>query len=116
MAEPSDASLLSFLLRQSDMILLLCGSPVVWYIAQRSRRHDQLGAPGVVHGTAARVIHQLRQVFSALLLGTELMERRATKAQQVALAELSQRLHLVAREGIAELALLGEPDRADLVD
>ena len=112
--EPSDATLLSFLLHQSDMILLLCGGPAVWYIAQR--RQHRLGKGQVVHGTAARAIHQLRQVFSALLLGTELLERRLAAADYKSLVELSQRLNAVTREGIVELAKLGEPYAPDLLD
>jgi hypothetical protein len=116
LGEPSDATLLSFLLHQSDMILLLCGGPVVWYITQRRQHRLGPGFGHVVHGTAARAIHQLRQVFSALLLGTELLERRLTAAEQKSLVELSQRLNAVTREGIAELAKLGEPYAPDLLN
>jgi hypothetical protein len=114
--EPSDATLLSFLLHQSDMILLLCGGPVVWYVTQRRQHRLGPGLGHVVHGTAARAIHQLRQVFSALLLGTELLERRLTAAEQKSLVELVQRLNAVTREGIAELAKLGEPYAPDLLN
>ncbi len=114
--EPSDATLLSFLLSQSDMILLLCGGPVVWYITQRRQHHHAFGVGEVVHGTAARAIHQLRQVFSALLLGTELLERRSAAIEQKSLVELSRRLNSVTREGIAELAKLGDPYAPDLLD
>jgi hypothetical protein len=116
LGEPSDATLLGFLLQQSDMILLMCGGPAVWYIVQR--RQHRLGpvAGEVVHGTAARAIHQLRQVFSALLLGTGLLERRLAATEHKALVELTQRLNSVTREGIAELAKLGEPYPQDLLD
>jgi hypothetical protein len=114
LADASDVTLLSFLLHQSDMILLLCGGPAVWYIIQRRQRH--LGVGEVVHGTAARAIHQLRQVFSALLLGTELLERRLAATEHKSLIELSQRLNSVTREGIAELAKLGEPYPQDLLN
>jgi hypothetical protein len=116
LGEPSDATLLSFLLHQSDMILLLCGTPAIWYITQRRQHRRGLGVGTVVHGTAARAIHQLRQVFSALLLGTELLERRLGTADHKSLVELSQRLNAVTREGIAELAKLGEPYAPDLLD
>ena len=116
LGEPSDATLLSFLLHQSDMILLLCGGPAVWYIVQRRQHRLGLTVGGVVHGRAARAIHQLRQVFSALLLGTELLERRLAATEQKSLVELSQRLNSVTREGIAELAKLGEPYPWDLLD
>jgi hypothetical protein len=114
--EPSDATLLSFLLHQSDMILLLCSGPAVWYITQRRQHGRGLGVDKVVHGTAARAIHQLRQVFSALLLGTELLERRLTATEHKSLVQLSQRLNSVTREGIAELSKLGEPYLPDLLD
>lgn len=112
----SDANLLGFLLRQSDMILLLLGGPAVWYITQRQQRQGVLRAGKVVYGTAARSIHQLRQVFSAMLLGSELLERRATVAGQESLVELAQRLRSVTREGIDELNKLGEPNPTDLAD
>ena len=114
--DASDATLLSFLLRQSDMILILFGGPVVWYVAQRRQRQVALGVGKVVYGTAARTVHRLRQIFSALLLGTELLERRSAAAEQASLVELSQRLNSVAREGIVELAKLGEPHPPDLLD
>ena len=113
--DASDLTLLKFLFRQSDMILLLIGGPMVWYVTQRRQRQGALRAGKVVYGTAARSVHQLRQVFSALLLGSELLERRATAAGHESLIELSQRLHSVTREGIAELNKLGEPNPPDLV-
>ena len=116
LAEASDASLAAFLVRQSDMILLLCGGPVVWYISQRRQHATLLGSGQVVRGGAARAIHHLRQVFAALLLGTELMERKSATAETQALTALSQRLNLVVREGIGDLALLGEPYPPDLIE
>lgn len=113
-SEADDATLVRFLLSQSDMILLLCGGPVVWYISQRRQHRASLG--NTVHGPAARAIHQLRQVFSALLLGTELLDRKSATADREAMQALAQRLHGVVREGIDELAKLGEPYPLDLLD
>lgn len=113
--DASNATLLSFLLHQSDMIFLLVGGPVVWYVTQRRQRQSALRAGKVVYGSAARTVHQLRQVFSALLLGSELLERRAAAVGHESLVELSQRLHSVAREGIAELNKLGDPNPPDLL-
>lgn len=115
MAEASDAPLAAFLMRQSDMILLLCGGPVVWYVSQRRQHASALGSGQVVRGGAARAIHHLRQVFAALLLGTEMLERKSNAEPQT-IAALSQRLNLVVREGIGDLALLGEPYPPDLLD
>lgn len=115
MEEASQAPLFDFLLHQSDMILLLCGGPAVWYVSQR--RQHQLGyGPGhTIHGGAARAIHQLRQVFSALLLGTELLARRSAALEDRALIAISERLQTVARQGAAELEKLGEPYPPDLI-
>src|SRR5689334_20032128 len=72
-AEASDAPLSRFLFRQSDVVLILCGCPALWHFARRERAKK-----GVLRGTQARAMHQLRQVFTALIIGTGLLARKAT--------------------------------------
>ena len=71
LSEASDATLAHFLFHQSDVALILCGCPALWYFA-RSRHAGH----NVLHGAQARAIHQLRQAFTALMLGTSLLARK----------------------------------------
>jgi hypothetical protein len=117
-SQASETTLAHFLVDQSDVILMLCGGPVVWYIAQKRRqmRAQQNITGAVVRGSTARAVHQLRQVFTALLLGTELLTRKARAGKTGELGRLALRLNRVVREGLAALADLGEPYPADLLD
>lgn len=120
MAEPSDVSLLRFMISQPDLITVLVGVPASWYVTQRrqaaQRRANGLhnDTAGVAHGAAAQAIHSLRQVFSVLLLGTDLLARKAAKLEQADLEAMARRLKTVIRQGISLLAVLGEPHPPDL--
>jgi hypothetical protein len=111
LAEASHAPLTHFLARQSDLILMLCGSPALWYLTRRSRR-----APEMVRDAKAQAIHRLRQVFTALLIGTGLLARKATTGKTADLVALAQRLNTIVRSGIEALAELGEPYPSGLLD
>src|SRR4026209_1059412 len=71
-SEASDAKLTQFLFRQSDVVLILCGCPALWYFAQRRHAGQEM-----LYGAQARASHQLRQVFTALMIGTSLLARKA---------------------------------------
>jgi len=115
-AEASSAPLLHFLLHQSDVILMLCSAPAIWYITQLRHRQTWKARKEIVRGTKAMAVHQLRQVFTALLIGTGLLARKATSGKTEDLAALAQRLNTIAREGVDTLAVLGEPYSSDLLD
>lgn len=118
MADPYEGPLWQFLLEQSDLLTVLAGVPVCWYVVQRRPRVSQgktdTAPPGMLRGRAARAAHALRQSFSALLLGTELLARRAAEADQPDLARLAERLNRVVRQGITDMRALGEPYPPDL--
>jgi hypothetical protein len=114
LSEASDATLAHFLFRQSDVVLILCGCPALWYVA-RSRHAGR----EVLHGAQARAIHQLRQVFTALMLGTSLLSRRTSAGKTANLTALARRLNKLAHDGAIVLEQLGDPyplDRFDQYD
>jgi hypothetical protein len=101
-----------FLAKQSDVILALCGCPAVWHVARRratARRHDRRAARDR-QGLAAGVVHQLRQVFTVLLLGLGMIARRANDSNIIALAH---RLQRITRTGASLLNTLDEPMAAE---
>lgn len=117
MAKASHATLGRFLVGQSDVILMLCGGPVIWYIARKRERSRVTVQPHhVLRGSTARAVHQLRQVFTALLLGTELLARKAAAGKTAEIGKLARRMNQVVRDGLAALAALGEPYPSDLLD
>src|SRR5689334_11310202 len=69
-----------FLARQSDVILMLCGGPAVWHLAKRWRAARQyMSYPDHERASPlAGAVHQLRQVFTVLLIGLGLIVRRAS--------------------------------------
>ena len=114
-AKPSSTPLFHFLLRQADVILMLCSGPAIWYVTQ-IRRRSEAKKKERVRGTQARAVHQLRQVFTALLIGTGLLARKAAAGKTAELAALALRLNKIVREGIDSLAVLGELYPSDLLD
>lgn len=108
-AQPSHDPLSHFLRGQSDMILMLCGSQLVWYVTRRRRRRPQrLPRSNGTWAPTALAMHQLRQVFTALIIGTGLLARKASAGKAPGLAGLAQRLHSIARDGARILADLDE--------
>jgi hypothetical protein len=111
LSEASNAKLAHFLFRQSDVVLILCGCPALWYFA-----HSRQAGHEVLHGAQARAIHQLRQVFTALMIGTGLLARKASAGQIANLAALALRLNKIAHDGAITLEELGDPYPPDLLD
>ena len=111
LAEANDATLAHFLFRQSDVVLILWGCPALWHFAHRQHANDQ-----VLHGAQARAIHQLRQVFTALMIGTGLLARKAAASKAANLAALARRLNKIAHDGAITLEELGDPYPPDLFE
>jgi hypothetical protein len=110
-SEASDAKLAQFLFRQSDVVLILCGCPALWYFARHRQARQK-----VLHGSQARAIHQLRQVFTALMIGTGLLARKAKAGKTENLVALARRLDQIAHDGAITLEELGDPYPPDLLD
>jgi hypothetical protein len=111
LSEASDATLVHFLFHQSDVMLILCGCPALWHFAHR--RHAERE---VLYGAQARAIHQLRQVFTALMIGTGLLARKASAGKIANLAALAGRLNKIAHDGAITLEELGDPYPPDLLE
>src|SRR5215210_3532531 len=111
LAEASNAKLAHFLFRQSDVVLILCGCPALWYFA-----HNRQAGNELLYGAQARALHQLRQVFTALMIGTGLLARKATAGKTANLAALAQRLNKIAHDGAITLEELGDPYPPALLD
>ena len=110
-SEASDAKLAQFLFRQSDVVLILCGCPALWYFA-----HNRQAGNEMLYGAQARAIHQLRQVFTALMIGTGLLARKAAAGKTANLAALAQRLNKIAHDGAITLEELGDPYPPNLIE
>jgi hypothetical protein len=111
LSDASDAKLAQFLFRQSDVVLILCGCPALWYAV----RHRQIRQE-MLDGAQARAIHQLRQVFTALMIGTGLLARKAAAGKTANLAALARRLNKLAHDGATTLETLGDPHPSALFD
>jgi hypothetical protein len=94
-----------FLARHSDVILVLCSSHViVWRLAKRHHQNNSISnsqhadpmTPAAAHDT----VHQLKQVFTALLLGLGMMTRRLATNRANTIPNLVQQLRTVVAEGI----------------
>jgi hypothetical protein len=107
-ARASRVPWLRFLAQQSDVVLILCGGPAVWHFARRHRttRWSTREADGDQGYLIAGVAHQLRQVFTVLLLGLGMIARRTGEGKT---ADLARRLQHIARGGAGLLAALDTP-------
>ena len=104
-APARNAPLHQFLARHSDVMLVLGSSYLaVWRLAKQHHQerfftnghYTQQRTPSAGHDT----IHELRQVFTALLLGLGLIARRAASNRGDTIPNLVQRLRTVVAEGI----------------
>jgi hypothetical protein len=111
LAEASNTKLTHFLFRQSDVVLMLCGCPALWYFI-----HGRTARQEALHDAQARAIHQLRQVFTALMIGTGLLARKAAAGKTANLAALARRLNKIAHDGAVTLEELGDPYPLALLD
>jgi hypothetical protein len=111
-AKASKSTWFRFLAKQSDMLLALCGCPAIWHVARRRAKLRRPGhdASGDRQSLTTNTVHQLRQVFTVLLLGLGMIARRANDGKTAALA---RRLQRVTRIGASLLNALDEPTAAD---
>ena len=109
LAKASSATWVHFLARQSDVILAICSCPAVWHIARRHalRARPARSAVGDQEGLAAGAVHQLRQVFTVLMLGLGMIGRRVHDRKTIALIQRMQRM---TRTGAGLLSALDEID------
>jgi hypothetical protein len=94
-----------FLAHHSDVILVLCSSHVVvWRLAKRHHQdnttttgqHADAMTPSAAHDT----VFQLRQVFTALLLGLGMIARRLATNKGDTIPNLVQQLRTVVAKAI----------------
>lgn len=113
MARACRVPLSSFLLQQSDMILALFGAPAIWYFARlrRNRWGGEIGAGHPHEKMTLSRTHQLRQVFTALLIGTGLLVHKASQSKNADLVALAERLHKIVHDGIDTLDHEDDPRR-----
>lgn len=117
----TDAPFYSFLLKNTDVVLALGGaSVVIWQLAQHKPRQQ----PTIVASRTAtismtkkfviaKVVHELRQIFTALLLGLGLIKRKAHTGDTQAIPGLVLRLNDVVRRGIDAVDVLDSSESAD---
>src|SRR4051812_48608157 len=100
LAKASRAPWPRFLARHSDVILILCGSPAVWHLARRWRTAQRyVSYPKRARTMVlASVNHQLRQVFTVLLIGLGLIVRKAGDGKSAELISLARRLQEIIRD------------------
>jgi hypothetical protein len=104
-APARNAPLHQFLARHSDIMLVLCSSYMaVWRLAKRHHQ-DNLMTNGqytdrLTPAVRQHTVHQLRQVFTALLLGLGMISRRLAANKADTIPNLVQRLRSVVAEGI----------------
>jgi hypothetical protein len=102
-----------FLLRNSDIIVVLVGGPVIHHLANR----NQAGVPShLANGERGRqplilqISHDLRQVFAVLLIGLGIIRRRTLRQQTDQIPQLVERLQRVIAEGIQAVNKLDPPN------
>jgi hypothetical protein len=114
----TDAPLHFFVLKHTDVVLALGGASVaIWQLAKHKPRHQTTDAPSngsdaSTMGTSliVGVVHELRQVFTSLLVGLGLIRRRANAGNTAAVLDLVKRLNEVVRRGIGAVDVLESAD------
>lgn len=113
----TDATIYSFVLKNTDVVLALSGASVVlWQLAKAKPRQVTTTTTARFSNSSAvtrpnrsliiGVVHALRQVFTALLLGLDLISRKVDTGDMQAISRLVQRLKAVVRQGIAAIDML----------
>jgi hypothetical protein len=116
-----DIPLHFFLLKHTDVVLSLGGASVaIWHLAKHRPRQQitaeqSNGSAGSTTSTSliASVIHELRQIFTSLLLGLGLINRKANAGNTAAIPGLVKRLNAVVRRGKDAVDLLESADSGD---
>jgi hypothetical protein len=114
----TDAPLYFFLLKNTDVVLAMGGaSVVIWQLAkhrpgqqqpQKTTRAPSNGSQETVPDKSliAGVVHELRQIFTALLLGLGIIRRKADTGDTNSIPNLVKRLNAVVRRGIDAVDVL----------
>jgi hypothetical protein len=100
-----------FLLAHKDLVGVLCGYPLMMLLlAKPENLHQALQSLTATTTSAtehlSRELHELRQVFTTLLLGLGLIERRARTAHTAEVILLTHRLKRIVDDGIDNLKSL----------
>jgi hypothetical protein len=116
----ADMPLHFFLLKNSDVMLTIGGaSVIIWQLARRKPRQIAITSSSTDSHTnsvgtslIASVVHELRQIFTSLLVGLGLINNKAKAGNTAAIPSLVKRLNQVVRRGIDAVNLL-EPSQSD---
>lgn len=101
----SDAPLHVFLLKHTDVLFVLGAAPVVVWRIAKWHPLQLLPDPSTTADTSLRTLiahtaHELRQVFTALLLGLGLIRRKVITGKTLEIPSLVRRLQHVVMTGI----------------
>jgi hypothetical protein len=110
----SNVPLHAFLLNHADVLLVLGSGPVVvWQIARRQHLQrlptESTPSERSLRTLITRSAHELRQVFTALLIGLGLIRRKVMAGKTREIPRVAQRLQHVVRTGIEAVNTLDPP-------
>jgi hypothetical protein len=120
-----DIPLHVFLVKHTDVVFSLGGaSVVIWHLAKHKPRvlmpesmaevrWNRFAVNTADKSAIASVVHHLRQVFTALLLGLGLVERKAGEDHSREIPGLVRRLMAVVQSGIDAVDVLESSGSAD---
>jgi hypothetical protein len=106
--EPCAETLTEFLVHKGDLLVFIVGSPTVWHFARRSREllAQETGATPSAQATTSNAFYQLRQVFTVMTLGLELLRRRLLSGESNSMLPLLTILRRVLQHGQEALTTL----------
>jgi hypothetical protein len=110
----SDAPLHVFLLKHTDVLFVLGAAPVVVWRIAKWHPLQPLPDPSTTADPSLRTLiahtaHELRQVFTALLLGLGLIRRKVMTGKTLEIPSLVRRLQQVVTTGIDAVNGLDPP-------
>jgi hypothetical protein len=116
----ADMPLHFFLLKNSDVVLTIGGaSVIIWQLARRKPGQKAMtSSPNdsrentVATSLIGNVVHELRQIFTSLLIGLGLINNKAKAGNAAAIPSLVKRLNQVVRRGIDDVNLLEQSQSA----
>ncbi len=108
LAAANPQRLLSFLARQSDVVVLMASNQLVWYWL---RRESQRGADekDVLLQRQHHALFQLREMLTVQRLAITLLQRRMAREAYRESIDLVQRLQRSIDEGVRVLRVLDAP-------
>lgn len=104
-----DVPLHLFLLRNSDIVVVLVGYPIVWHFTRQPRNDGRTNADGAKSALISQIVHQLRQVFTNLLLGLGLIKRKVEQHKASEVPPLVDRLQGIVEQGIKAVNEVAPP-------